>query len=132
MKQSKSALTRKAIQQALLRLKNNHPKIVTQGRKISIASVAEEAGISRATIHNNYPDLAETIREINNRSSRVQCDEKRQQLNILENKNKELRSTVQSLNLELSKIASLNASLLLENNRLQTIIDNRNISFLRK
>jgi AcrR family transcriptional regulator len=132
MKQSKSALTRKVIQMALLRLKNNRPKIVTQGRKISIASVAEEAGISRATIHNNYPDLAEIIREINNKSSRVQCNEKRQQLKVLENKNNELRSAVQGLNLELARIASLNASLLLENTRLQTIINNRNISFLRK
>lgn len=47
-KQSKGDLTRKAIKQALLCLQNNRPKIIAKERKISIAAVAEEAGVSRA------------------------------------------------------------------------------------
>lgn len=131
MKQPKSSLTRKAIQQAIIRLKNNRPNIVTQGRKVSIASVSEEAGVSRATIHNNYPELAESIRKISNKLSHAQRNKKQKQLKILENKNKELRSIIQTLNLELAKIASINASLLLENTSLHTKINNKKLSFLK-
>lgn len=104
LKQSKGALTRQTIKQALLRLQNNRPKVVTAGRKISIAAVAEEAGVSRATIHNNYPEIAERIREMNNNSSRVQLDEKHQKLNILKNKNRELRDQIQNLNSDWQKL----------------------------
>lgn len=129
-KQSKGDLTRKAIKQALLCLQNNRPKIIAKGRKISIAAVAEEAGVSRATIHNNYPELAEKIRELNNKSCRAQRDEKNQDLKAIENKNKELRTNIQNLNSDLAKITSINASLLLENIKLQTIIKSKNIILL--
>ncbi|HAT3877883.1 TPA: TetR/AcrR family transcriptional regulator [Legionella pneumophila] len=131
LKQSKGDLTRQTIKQALLRLQNNRPKVVTPGRKISIAAVAEEAGVSRATIHNNYPEIAKRIREMNNNSSRVQLDEKHQNLNILKNKNRELRDQIQNLNSDLAKITSINASLLLENTMLQTIINNKKVSLIK-
>ncbi len=131
LKQSKGDLTRQTIKQALLRLQNNRPKVVTPGRKISIAAVAEEAGVSRATIHNNYPEIAERIRKMNNNSSRVQLDEKHQNLNILKNKNRELRDQIQNLNSDLAKITSINASLLLENTMLQTIINNKKVSLIK-
>lgn len=131
LKQSKGNLTRQAIKQALLRLQNNRPKVVTPGRKISIAAVAEEAGVSRATIHNNYPEIAERIREMNNNSCRVQLDEKHQNLNILKNKNRELRDQIQNLNSDLAKVTSINASLLLENTMLQTIINNKKVSIIK-
>ncbi|HIF0232822.1 TPA: hypothetical protein ACXYK5_002751 [Legionella pneumophila] len=124
-KQSKGDQTRKTIKQALLRLQNNRPKIVAPERKISIASVAEEACVSRATIHNNYPEIAERIREMTNNSCRLQLNEKNQNLNILKNKNRELRDQILNLNSDLAKITSINASLLLENTMLQTIINNK-------
>lgn len=130
-KQSKGDQTRKTIKQALLRLQNNRPKIVAPGRKISIASVAEEACVSRATIHNNYPEIAEKIREINNKSCRSQHNKINHTLQILENNNRELRNQIRSLNSELAKTASINATLLLENSRLQTIINNEKVSLIR-
>lgn len=131
LKQSKGDLTRQTIKQALLRLQNNRPTVVTPGRKISIAAVAEEAGVSRATIHNNYPEIAERIRKMNNNSCRVPLDEKHQNLNILKNKNRELRDQIQNLNSDLAKITSINASLLLENTMLQTIINNKKVSIIK-
>ena len=59
----KSDQTRKAIRQAMLRIEKGRTRIVDKGRKMSIAAVAEETGISRAAIHRLYPDFAEKIRE---------------------------------------------------------------------
>lgn len=64
---TRGELTAKAIRQAILRIEQGRPKVVKPGRKLSIKSVAEEAGVSRATIHNNHPGLAERIREAGNK-----------------------------------------------------------------
>ena len=39
---------------------------------VNISTVAAEAGVTPALIHNHYPDIAERIRELQARSSRVQ------------------------------------------------------------
>lgn len=52
----------KQLRMALLRVERGraHQAI---GRKLRIHAVAEEAGVSAALIHNNYPQIAEAIRE---------------------------------------------------------------------
>ena len=52
---SKGEQTRNIIRQAITRIEKGRPKVVSKERKMSVAAVAEEAGVSRATIHNNYP-----------------------------------------------------------------------------
>ena len=52
----------KKLLDALKRIQHGRTRIVESSRKLSIASVAEEAGMSRATIHNRYPRVAEEIR----------------------------------------------------------------------
>ncbi len=52
----------KRIRMAIVRLEKGQPKLVEKGRKVSVAAVAEEAGVSRALIHKDYPDLMERIR----------------------------------------------------------------------
>nr|WP_242452230.1 hypothetical protein [Morganella morganii] len=56
--------TRASLELALKRLQADVPLTVPKGGKISIAAVAREAGVSHATIHNRYPDIAEHIRGI--------------------------------------------------------------------
>ncbi|BBI53223.1 hypothetical protein HORIV_56440 [Vreelandella olivaria] len=73
---TRGELTGKAIRQAIVRIEQGRPKVIKPGRKLSIQSVAEEAGVSRATIHNNHPGLAERIRESGNKAARTQRDEK--------------------------------------------------------
>ncbi len=53
-----------------------HGRAKTDEKKVTIAAVAREAGISAALIHNHYPNVAEAIREIQGRSSRAQRDVK--------------------------------------------------------
>ena len=55
-------ITKKKLDLAIMRLQKGMTKIVPSGTKLSIAGVAKEAGVSNATIHNRYPEVAEAIR----------------------------------------------------------------------
>lgn len=119
--QSRGELTAKAIRQAIVRIEQGRPKVVQPGRKLSIQSVAEEAGVSRATIHNNHPGLADQIRESANKAVRGQRDQKNAEL-------KELRAKYTALRQELSRCRELNqdmaselATLTVENEHLRAI-----------
>nr|WP_289073129.1 hypothetical protein [uncultured Halomonas sp.] len=110
-----------------MRIDKGRPKVVEPGRKLSIQSVAEEAGVSRATIHNNHPGLAERIREAGNKAVRAQRDEKNTELKELRAKHSELRQEhihARQLNQDM---ASEMASLVAENQRLRAIADNKNV-----
>ncbi|MDN7132328.1 hypothetical protein JNO04_08175 [Halomonas sp. MC140] len=120
-------LTAKAIRQAIVRIEKGRPKVVKPGRKLSIQSVAEETGVSRATIHNNHPGLAERIREAGNKAVRSQRDEKNTEI-------KELRAKYTALRKEHIHVRELNhdmasemASLVAENQRLCAIVENKKV-----
>ena len=124
---SRGDLTAKAIRQAIVRIEKGRPKIIGRDRKLSIAAVAEEAGVSRATIHNNHPALADRIREAGNKVTRAQRDKKNTAL-------KELRAKYQALREEHLRIRKLNqdmasemATLLTENLRLRIIANNKKV-----
>ena len=128
--QTKGEQTRKAIRQAIVRIEKGRPRIVKAGRKLTIASVAEEAGVSRATLHNRYPDLAERIRETGNKAVRKQRDAKHSDLQAEKQKNRELRDELAELRVTLAKIVSENASLVRENQRLEAINSSNNVSIM--
>lgn len=124
---TRGELTAKAIRLAIVRIEKGRPKIVKPRRKLSIQSVAEEAGVSRATIHNNHPGLAERIREAGNKAVRAQRDEKNTEL-------KELRAKYTALRQEYVHVRELNqgmasemATLVAENQRLRAIAENKKV-----
>ena len=98
---------------ALRRIERGRTK--TDEKKVSIAAVAREAGVSAALIHNHYPKIAEAIREIQGRSSRAQRDEKHQDLRTEREKSRALRREIEELRAKVSKLASLNEVLISEN-----------------
>jgi hypothetical protein len=51
----------KNIRQAIIRIEKGKPKIVDSKRKMSVAAVAEEAGVARLLIIRGYPLLHERI-----------------------------------------------------------------------
>jgi AcrR family transcriptional regulator len=124
--------TRKSIKQALLRLEKNKPKIVAKGRKLSVAAVAQEAGISNANIHNNYPELAELIRNKIDKSSRLQRDEKQEALKQEKEKCREQRNEIAALEADLARITSINARLIVENKELRAITTSSNVSIFKQ
>ena len=77
MSTSSESETHKRIRLAIVRLEKGQPKVVEKGRKVSVAAVAEEAGVSRALIHKDYPDMLERIRGNSNKAIQRQRDEKR-------------------------------------------------------
>lgn len=83
--------TRSEIRAAITRIKAGRPQRVQPGRKLSIASVAEEADISRSLIHNSYPDLAEKILADGGGSIRKQRDAKNEEVKEARTKNRVLR-----------------------------------------
>ncbi|TDX21104.1 hypothetical protein DFO67_1491 [Modicisalibacter xianhensis] len=100
--------TRRAIELAISRITRGRPKTVQPGRKLSIASVAEEAGLSNATIHNRYPDLAELIRQKTNKESRKKLAHKTKALQGVDLMFKELREALAERDANLKRIAIAN------------------------
>lgn len=124
---TRGELTAKAIRQAILRIEKGRPRVVAPGRKLSIKSVAEEAGVSRATVHNNHPGLAERIREAGNKAARAQRDEKNAALKDLRAKYTVLRQEhIRSRELN-QDMASEMATLEAENQRLRAIAESKKV-----
>lgn len=123
--------TRDSIKKAILRIQKNRPRIVSKSRKISIAAVAEEAEISRASIHNNYPDLADEIRSLANKDVRKQRDVKHSELQKEKDKNRKLREENASFKKDINILVSKNRLLTDELQELRAIVKSENIHVFR-
>lgn len=116
MNQRKPAEAReKDLRLAIMRIERGRAH--TKETKLSIASVAREAGVSKALIHNHnhYPAVAESIRLASGRSSRAQRDLKREQLKQDKEKARMLRQEILELRAQRDKLASINEVLIAEN-----------------
>jgi len=79
--------------------------------KVSIASVAKEAQVTPALIHNRYPDFAEEVRKVNGKAIREQRDEKQVQLIAEREKCRKLREELSGVMVELLNLSSVNEAL---------------------
>ena len=132
MNKSKSGCTRHDLEMAIHRIERGRPCAIEKNRKLSILAVAEEAGISAASIHNNYPDVAEKIRTKMNKGTRTQRDAKHSALKSEKAKNKVLRKQIAILTKQLRDLASENAKLFTENQHLNSIVNSKNIYAINK
>ncbi len=119
------------IRMAIVRMEQGKPKVVSIDRKISILAVAEEAGVSDSLIHKDHPDLVQRINKNKDKDYRSDRDKKHQVLKAEREKNKELRGRVAELESQLSKLASINASLELELATQKSIKNSLNVTELR-
>ncbi len=110
---------------ALARIQKGRSKLGET--KVTISSVAREAGVSSALIHNHYPKVAEAIRDAQGRSSRMQRDMKHDELKAEREKGSELRKEIKELKLQVSKLASINEVLNIEINELRAKVSSSNI-----
>lgn len=115
MSNPKEKATHKAVRLAIIRIEKGRPTIVSEQRKMSVAAVAEEAGVSRALIHRDCPDLLERIKGGVNKGIRQQRDAKQNELKEYKKRNRELRSEVAELKAMLAKVQSQNATLIRKN-----------------
>ncbi|MGY2257701.1 TetR family transcriptional regulator [Pseudomonas sp. SDO55104_S430] len=88
--------------------------LVARNEKLSIASVAREAGVTPGLIHNTYPAVAERIRTLMGKSVRAQRDSKHHALMNEKEKTRALRAENDQLLADLARIASVNQRLLFE------------------
>ncbi|CAG0929125.1 MAG: TetR family transcriptional regulator [Rhodocyclaceae bacterium] len=103
----------KDLRLAMLRIERGRAH--TNATKVSVATVAREAGVTPALIHNHYPHIAEEIRTAVGRSSRAQRDSKHEELKAARDRNRELRAEIERLELLVRNLASENEVLITEN-----------------
>ncbi|WP_330109645.1 TetR family transcriptional regulator [Methylophaga thalassica] len=128
---SRGEQTRNIIRQAIIRIEKGRPKVVSKERKISVAAVAEEAGVSRATIHNNYPDMADHIRATLGKQNRIQRDKKHEALQLEKAKNRQLRTENAELRTKINVLVSKNRALTDELHQTLAIAGSANVSILK-
>lgn len=131
MSNQKEKATHKAVRLAIVRIEKGRTNVVSDKRKMSVAAVAEEAGVSRALIHRDCPDLLERIKGGVNKGVRQQRDAKQAELNEYKERNRELRTEVAELRAMLAKVQSQNATLIRKNMELNSVkIKNSNVTQL--
>src|SRR5690242_1577643 len=115
----KNAVAReKDLRMAILRIKRGRSH--TGATRVKIATVAREAGVSPALIHNHYPAIAELIRAEQGRDSRTERDAKRQQLREERAKSRELRRQIDELEKRVARLSSINEVLIADNEVLRS------------
>ena len=92
------------LQQALKTLQNS-------GQKITLKAVADQAKVSPSLLNHRYPDFAEQVRGLVGRTIRQQRNEKADLVIKEREKNRQLRTLVDSQLLEITRLASVNEAL---------------------
>lgn len=81
------------------------------GQKITLKAVADLAKVSPSLLNHRYPDFAEQVRGLVGRTIRQQRNEKADLLVKEREKNRQLRTLVDSQLMEITRLASVNESL---------------------
>jgi len=131
MTTTKGGHTLKSLALALHRITAGRPKNIKADRKLSIAAVADEAGVSTATIHNRYPEIAEKIRQLLNKEDRRLKVSKGQELQVEKAKRKELNEENRVLRQKIAELVSRNATLEAELDHLRAVVESSNVSTLK-
>ena len=100
--------TRQKLELALRRLANGNPKVVKIGTKISVSSVAAEAGVDRVTLYRFHEPVLTEIRKINDTAPKAQLMESRSELAQTNAKIKEYRRMVEEAQEEVAALARIN------------------------
>jgi hypothetical protein len=120
-------LTREEIRRAILRIEHRRPKRIGKERcRMNISAVAREAGISAASIHNTYQDLAEIIRT-KARMGACPSEDRRIERRRLYERLRQARARLKATEKDLIRIASENARLITENAVLRAKLASRNM-----
>jgi AcrR family transcriptional regulator len=95
------------------------------GSILTISGVAKEAGLSNASIHNRYPDLADRIRKsagvVKEKDAKSQLTKRLGTIKEEKAKRARVRKELEEIKLLLQKADSVNAALQLDNSRLKAL-----------
>jgi hypothetical protein len=99
--------TRKRLQDALRRLLDGEPAVVSASAPVSASSVAKEAGVDRATLYRFHQPVLEEIRKAA-AASKVDKNRARRSLSETEAKLREYRDLVEDAQSEVAALARIN------------------------
>jgi hypothetical protein len=100
--------TRQKLDLAVRRLVDGHPNVVKQGTKISVASVAKEAGVDRVTLYRFHEPVLTEIRKISDTAPNAKLKETRSNLIQSAAKLKEYRKLVEDAQEDVAALARVN------------------------
>jgi hypothetical protein len=127
----KKRRTREEIRRAICRIEHGRPKrIAKELCRMNISTVAREAGISAASIHNTYPDIGKVIRAKSGKDSRSMLDTERLARERLVGILRLVRERLRAAEKDVARSASENARLVTENAVLKAKVASRNIAEL--
>lgn len=106
--------TLEALQYAIARLE-------MAGSKITISSVARDADVTPALIHNTYPDVAEKIRQLIGKATRTQRNAQHTQAKRQVEITRELQEEITKLKADYADLASANLTLQIELDHLKAV-----------
>lgn len=121
---NKRERTMKRLDLAILRIRTGRPQNVPVGQRISISLVAREAGLSPSTIHTSYPEIAERIRVLRNDSKNRRREIDTSEVERLRAELKKARARIKQLTLHISKQASRDATIAMQNALLEAAKSN--------
>jgi len=123
--------TREEIRRAIQRIEHGRPKRVAEERcRMNISTVTKEAGISAASIHNTYSDIAKVIRAKSGKDGRSVLDTERLARTRLIGILRLARERLRAAERDIARIASENARLVTENAVLRAKVASRNMAEL--
>jgi hypothetical protein len=127
----KKRLTREELRRAIQRIEHSRPKRITKERcRMNISTVAREAGVSAASIHNTYPDIAEVIIAKTGKRTRSVLDAERLERKRLMELLRLARERLKDAQRDVVRIASENARLVTENAVLKAKLHSRKVADL--
>jgi hypothetical protein len=123
----KSDKTLSALEDALIRIVSGDPIRVDPDRRLSIKSVAEEAGLHHSTIHTRYPEFRDKIMNILGGNKAKSKNEKVSGSSTPVDNSAGLRAEILTLRNLITQMASENARLELENVKLKALLESDNV-----
>ncbi|MFM0470450.1 TetR family transcriptional regulator [Paraburkholderia strydomiana] len=120
---NQGSTTRRRLELALHRLQRTTLQ-AESGSRLSIAAVAREAGVSNATIHNRYPDIAARIRRLQLTPGRRRAKTPIDSTDALQRRYMNAKTEIDELKAALAKSLSINLRIAKENELLRSRLKN--------
>jgi AcrR family transcriptional regulator len=112
--------TRAVLLEAIERLRSGNPQRVERGTRITVSSVAREAGVHRTTLHNHHADIVAQIHDLKNDDTGQQPGPQYSALAETRRQHKLLRAIIEQLQKDKERLAQHNYALRRENEGLKS------------
>jgi len=114
--------TRQRLGLAVRRIVNGNPRVVEKGTKLSVSSVAKEAGVDRTTLYRFHEPILTEIRQLNDTTPKALLEENRSELSKTNARLGEYRKLVEEAQEKVAALARANYRLDARNTELEELL----------